>query len=72
MDCNDSKTRQQSNSFCFNQLINTELVKIGMITSESIDTRMKEPYSIDVPVPFDCVYACEVKVCLIYGEAHRE
>lgn len=38
------------------------LVKIGMTTRESIDTRMKELYSTGVPVPFDCIYACEVKV----------
>lgn len=38
------------------------LVKIGMITRGDIDTRMKELYSTGVPVPFDCVYACEVKV----------
>lgn len=38
------------------------LVKIGMTTRENIDTRMKELYSTGVPVPFDCVYACEVKV----------
>ncbi|MGL5228180.1 MAG: GIY-YIG nuclease family protein [Bacteroidales bacterium] len=38
------------------------LVKIGMTTRESIDTRMKELYSTGVPVPFDCEYACEVKV----------
>lgn len=38
------------------------LVKIGMTTRESIDTRMKELYSTGVPVPFDCNYACEVKV----------
>ena len=38
------------------------LVKIGMTTRESIDSRMKELYSTGVPVPFDCVYACEVKV----------
>lgn len=37
------------------------LVKIGMTTRESIDTRMKELYSTGVPVPFDCAYACEVK-----------
>ncbi len=37
------------------------LVKIGMTTRESIDTRMKELYSTGVPVPFDCKYACEVK-----------
>lgn len=38
------------------------LVKIGMTTRGDIDTRMKELYSTGVPVPFDCVYACEVKV----------
>lgn len=38
------------------------LVKIGMTTRESIDTRMKELYSTGVPVPFSCEYACEVKV----------
>lgn len=37
------------------------LVKIGMTTRESIDTRMKELYSTGVPIPFDCEYACEVK-----------
>ncbi len=37
------------------------LVKIGMTTRETIDTRMKELYSTGVPVPFDCKYACEVK-----------
>ena len=37
------------------------LVKSGMPTRESIETRMKELYSTGVPVPFDCVYACEVK-----------
>lgn len=36
------------------------LVKIGMTTRESIDTRMKELYSTGVPVPFECAYACEV------------
>lgn len=38
------------------------LVKIGMTTRGNIDARMKELYSTGVPVPFDCVYACEVKV----------
>lgn len=37
------------------------LIKIGMTTRDSIDTRMKELYSTGVPVPFDCAYACEVK-----------
>ena len=38
------------------------LVKIGMTTRDSIDAMMKELYSTGVPVPFDCSYACEVKV----------
>lgn len=37
------------------------LVKIGMTTRDSIEARMKELYSTGVPVPFECVYACEVK-----------
>ena len=37
------------------------LVKIGMTTRDTIDTRMKELYSTGVPVPFECEYACEVK-----------
>lgn len=38
------------------------LVKIGMTTRGDIDARMKELYSTGVPVPFECAYACEVKV----------
>lgn len=38
------------------------LVKIGMTTRGNIDDRMKELYSTGVPVPFDSVYACEIKV----------
>ena len=30
------------------------LVKIGMTTRDSVDTRMKELYSTGVPVPFEC------------------
>ena len=50
------------------------LVKIGMTTRESIDTRMKELYSTGVPVPFDCVYACEVKAsdCATIEKALRK
>lgn len=36
------------------------LVKIGMTTRDNVETRMKELYSTGVPVPFECVYACEV------------
>ena len=37
------------------------LVKIGMTTQEDIDKRMKELYTTDVPVPFECQFACKVK-----------
>jgi len=38
------------------------LVKIGMTTREDLDVRMRELYSTGVPVPFECQYACRVKV----------
>lgn len=38
------------------------LVKIGMTARGDIEARMKELYSTGVPVPFECVYACEVNV----------
>ncbi len=37
------------------------LVKIGMTTQEDIDKRMKELYTMGVPVPFECQFACKVK-----------
>lgn len=38
------------------------LVKIGMTSRLEIKQRMKELYnSTGVPLPFDCIYACEVK-----------
>ena len=38
------------------------LVKIGMTSRMEIAQRMKELYSsTGVPLPFECVYACEVK-----------
>ncbi len=38
------------------------LVKIGMTTRENVESRMNELYSTGVPIPFECAYACEVKV----------
>lgn len=38
------------------------LVKIGMTTREDMDARMKELYSTGVPVPFECQFACRVKI----------
>ena len=38
------------------------LVKIGMTTRNNVDQRMNELYGTGVPVPFDCAYACRVKV----------
>ena len=37
------------------------LIKIGKTTQTEIDGRMKQLYSSGVPVPFECVYACNVK-----------
>ena len=37
------------------------LVKIGMTAQEDVDKRMRELYTTDVPVPFDCEFACRVK-----------
>jgi hypothetical protein len=33
------------------------LVKIGMTAQEDIDRRMRELYTTDVPVPFECQFA---------------
>lgn len=38
------------------------LVKIGMTAQEDIDKRMKELYTTGVPVPFECKFACKVKI----------
>lgn len=37
------------------------LTKIGMTNKTEIEKRMKELFTTGVPVPFDCVYACQVK-----------
>lgn len=39
------------------------LVKIGKTTRNDLSSRMSELFSTGVPVPFDCVYACEVDDC---------
>ncbi|MCD7972227.1 MAG: GIY-YIG nuclease family protein [Candidatus Azobacteroides sp.] len=39
-----------------------DLVKIGMTTRNEIDSRMRELYSTGVPFPFECEYACKVRV----------
>lgn len=36
------------------------LTKIGQTTQEDITFRMSQLYSTGVPVPFECVYACQV------------
>ncbi len=54
---------KQNNKGIVYVLTNTKmpgLVKIGMTTRENVESRMKELYSTGVPIPFDCVYACEV------------
>jgi hypothetical protein len=39
------------------------LTKIGMTTQEEITSRLNQLYTTGVPVPFECVYACQVKDC---------
>lgn len=38
------------------------LVKIGKTSRHALEKRMKELYSTGVPLPFECVYACKVKL----------
>lgn len=38
------------------------LVKIGMTSRKEMETRMKELYTTGVPMPFECKYACKVKL----------
>jgi hypothetical protein len=47
------------------------LVKIGQ-TSKEIDDRLRELYKTGVPLPFDCLYACEVDDCeLVESSLHK-
>lgn len=38
------------------------IVKIGKTSRTDLQNRMKELYTIGVPVPFECVYACRIKL----------
>lgn len=38
------------------------IVKIGMTSKNDLQQRMKELYTTGVPVPFECQYACKVKL----------
>ena len=37
------------------------LIKIGKTTQLEVEVRMKQLFSVGVPVPFDCAFACQVK-----------
>ena len=39
------------------------LTKIGKTTQDDLSWRLSQLYSTGVPVPFDCIYACEVEDC---------
>lgn len=39
------------------------LTKIGMTTQEGIALRLNQLYTTGVPLPFECVFACQVKDC---------
>lgn len=45
------------------------LTKIGKTTRGDLQTRLNELYTTGVPVPFDCVYACEVENCSAVEQA---
>ena len=58
-------SQKQNNSGIVYVLTNpvmSGLVKIGMTTRDNLDARMKELYGTGVPVPFECKYACKVKL----------
>ena len=40
-----------------------DMVKIGMTNRDSVDVRMKELFSTNIPLPFDCEFACKVENC---------
>lgn len=39
------------------------IVKIGLTTRDKIDSRLKELFKTNVPVPFKCEFACKVDDC---------
>lgn len=39
------------------------LTKIGKTAQEDVKYRLSQLYTTGVPVPFECVYACQVKDC---------
>ena len=39
------------------------LTKIGKTTQEDIKSRLSQLYTTGVPVPFECIYACQVNDC---------
>ena len=40
-----------------------KIVKIGLTTRGDIEQRMRELFTTGVPVPFECVFACDVDNC---------
>lgn len=38
------------------------LLKIGKTSRHALEARMRELYSTGVPLPFECIYACKVKL----------
>jgi T5orf172 domain len=40
-----------------------KIIKIGLTTRGGIEQRMKELFTTGVPVPFECVFACDVDDC---------
>ena len=45
------------------------LTKIGKTTQQDMSSRMNQLYTTGVPVPFECLYACQVKDCGVVESA---
>lgn len=45
------------------------IVKIGLTTRDDMQQRLNELFTTGVPVPFDCVFACEVDDCKAVEDA---
>lgn len=52
------------------------IVKIGLTTRGDMGQRLQELFTTGVPVPFDCVFACEVDNCAevldIYNDIYTD
>lgn len=62
MKSSDSKTPDYGIVYLLVNECMPGLVKIGKTSRHDLDKRMKELYTTGVPLPFECAYACKVKL----------